>query len=154
MPSPIVQLNRIIRENRVDDFPTPNRALGMRPVEFAPGKSSWIWASQPQTACNPFGTIQGGYLAVFVDQILSTAIGSVLEEDEWAVTAELKLSYLRALTPQRLEGRGRVIRRTRGIAFMDAEVSDATGEAAVIATSTWAISRIQGKPQANQPGSG
>ncbi len=143
MPSPLQHLNRIIREQRVDDFPTPNRALGMRPLEFASGSSRWLWETQPQAAINPFGTIQGGYLAIFVDQIMSTAIGSVLEEGEWAVTAELKLSYLRALEPQRIEGRGRVIRRTRGAAFLDAEVSGAAGEVAVAATSTWIISRNQ-----------
>jgi uncharacterized protein (TIGR00369 family) len=139
MPSPLRELNRIIRENRVDDFSTPNRVLGMRPLAFTPGQSLWTWEMQPEGALNPFGTVQGGYLAVFVDQILSTAIGSVLEEDEWAVTAELKLTFLRALTPQRLEGRGRVIRRTRSAAFMDAEVLNGTGEAAVTATSTWLI---------------
>jgi uncharacterized protein (TIGR00369 family) len=144
MLAPLLELNRIIREGRVDDFPTPARALGMRPLEFTPGKSFWIWEPQPQDTLNPFGTIQGGYLAIFVDQILSTAIGSVLDENEWAVTAEIKLSYLRALTPQRIEGRGRVIRRTRNAAFMDAEVSNADGAAAVIANSTWVISRSKG----------
>ncbi len=141
MPSPLLELNRIIRENRVDDFDTPNRALGMRPLEFGSGTSSWSWDTQPAAAINPFGTIQGGYLAVFVDQILSTAIGSLLEADEWAVTAEIKLSYLRALTPQPLIGHGRVIRRTRAAAFIDAEVRNAAGEAAVTASSTWLISR-------------
>ncbi len=139
--SPLPDLNRIIRENRVDDFRSPNLVLGMRPTRFGPGTSFWIWETQPQGAINPFGTIQGGYLAVFVDEILSTAIGSVLDEGEWAVTAELKLSYLRALTPQRLEGRGRMIRRSRAVAFMDAEVCNAAGEAAVIATSTWVIAQ-------------
>ncbi len=119
---PQIELNRIIRENRVDDYPSTNRALGMRPLEFGPGTSSWLWETPPNNTINPFGTVQGGYLAVFIDEILSTAIGSVLEEGEWAVTAELKLSYLRAVRPRRLEGRGRVIRRTRTIAFMDAEI--------------------------------
>ncbi|HKD68457.1 MAG TPA: PaaI family thioesterase [Candidatus Binataceae bacterium] len=145
MASPQIELNRIIRDNRVDEFPTPNRRLGMRPVEFTPGKSRWVWESQPEGTINPFGTIQGGYLALFVDEILSTAIGSVLEEDEWAVTAELKMSYLRALTPQRLEGRGRVIRRTRGAAFLDAQVTNAAAQTAVIASSTWLISRSGGR---------
>jgi uncharacterized protein (TIGR00369 family) len=144
MPSPLLELNRIIREGRVDDFPTPARGLGMRPLEFTAGKSLWVWEPQPPETLNPFGTIQGGYLALFVDQILSSAIGSVLEENEWAVTAEIKLSYLRALTAQRIEGRGRVIRRTRNAAFMDAEVLNAAGEAAVIASSTWVIARSTG----------
>jgi uncharacterized protein (TIGR00369 family) len=140
---PQIQLNRIIRENRVDDYPSTNRALGMRPLEFAPGTSRWLWETPPNNTINPFGTIQGGYIAVFIDEILSTAIGSVLEEGEWAVTAELKLSYLRAVRPRRLEGRGRVIRRTRTIAFMDAEIRDEAAELAVAASSTWAISRFK-----------
>jgi uncharacterized protein (TIGR00369 family) len=139
--APQMELNRIIRENRVDDYRSPNLALGMRPLSFTPGSSQWLWENQPERAINPFGTLQGGYLAVLVDEMLSTAIGSALEDGEWAVTAELKLSYLRALTPQRLEGRARVIRRTRTLAFMDAEVRSAGGEPAVIATSTWAISK-------------
>lgn len=145
MPSPLVELNRIIRENRIHEFQTPNSALGMFPVRFSPAASLWVWETQPAAAINPFGTVQGGYLAVFVDEILSTAIGSVLEEGEWAVTAELKLSYLRALTPQRLEGSGRVIRRTASVAFMDAEVRNAAGEVAVAASSTWAISKSRAR---------
>jgi uncharacterized protein (TIGR00369 family) len=144
MASPLAELNRIIREGRVEEYPTPVRALGMRPVEFTPGKSLWIWEAQTAAVINPFGTLQGGYLAVFVDQVLSSAIGSVLEENEWAVTAEIKLSYMRALTPQRIEGRGRVMRRTRSAAFMDAEVVNQAGEAAVQASSTWVISRFGG----------
>jgi uncharacterized protein (TIGR00369 family) len=140
---PQVELNGIIRENRVDDYPSTNRSLGMRPLEFGPGTSRWLWEAPPDSTINPFGTMQGGYLAVYIDEILSTAIGSVLEEGEWAVTAELKLSYLRAVLPRRLEGSGRVIRRTRSIAFMDAEIRDGSGELAVAASSTWAISRFK-----------
>jgi len=104
--APQVELNRIIRENRVDDYPSTNLALGMRPLEFGPGTSGWLWEVPPEDTINPFGTMQGGYLAVFIDEILSTAIGSVLEEGEWAVTAELKLSYLRAVPPRRLNRPG------------------------------------------------
>jgi len=141
---PQVELNRIIRENRGDDYPSTNRTLGMYPLEFGPGTSRWVWKAPPDNTVNPFGTVQGGYLAVFIDEILSTAIGSVLDEGEWAVTAELKLSFLRAVRPQKLDGHGRVIRRTRALAFMDAEIRDEAGELAVAASSTWAISRFKG----------
>jgi uncharacterized protein (TIGR00369 family) len=143
MTSPLREINRTIRENRVEDFSTPNRILGMRPVAFTPGQSSWVWEHQPDSTLNPFGTVQGGYLAVFIDQILSTAIGSVLAEDEWAVTAELKVNFLRALTPQRIEGHGRVVRRTRTAAFMEAELHNGAGEQAVTASSTWLILRSE-----------
>ena len=138
---PLQELNRAIRENRVDDYPQTNRQLGMRPVEFGPGTSKWVWNDQPPQVLNPFGTIQGGYLGVFVDELFSTAIGSVLEEGEWAVTAEMKLSYLRVMRPGKVEGHARVVRRTRTIAFVEAQVTSASGETAVLGSSTWAIQR-------------
>ena len=92
---------------------------------------------------NPFGTIQGGFIGVFVDELFSTAIGSMLEDGEWATTAEMKLSYLRALVPGAIHGRARVVRRTRTLAFLEAEVIGANGEPATLASSTWAIQRRQ-----------
>jgi len=76
MKSPLLELNRIIRENRVDDFPTPNRALGMRPMEFAPGRSLWTWEMQPEATLNPFGTIQGGYLVSVTKRTNSEVLGA------------------------------------------------------------------------------
>lgn len=138
---PLEEINRAIRENRVDDYPQTNRALGMRPVEFGSGTSKWRWMDQPAPVLNPFGTIQGGYVAVFIDELFSTAIGSVLEDGEWAITAEMKISYLRALPPGPLDGTGRVVRRSRTIAFVEAAVITAKGESAVLGSSTWAIQR-------------
>ncbi len=139
---PLEHLNRIIRENRIGEYSTPNLALGMRPSEFSRGASRWSWESQTPAALNPFGTVQGGYLTVFIDEMLSTAIGSVLEAGEWAVTAEVKVSYLRAVRPGALTGTARVIRRTRSLAFMEAAIAAADGEPSVTATSTWALSRM------------
>lgn len=137
---PVEEINRIIRENRVADFRSPNLALGMRPVAFEKGSARWEWIEQPPSVLNPFGTIQGGYLAVFIDELFSTAIGSVLDDGEWAVTAEAKLTYLRALKPAALEGKSRVIRCTRTIAFLDAVINVQGADAAVVASSTWSIS--------------
>lgn len=139
--APLDSINQLIRENRLGDFASPNLALGMRPREFSAGAARWSWDAQPPSALNPFGTVQGGYLAVFIDEMLSTAIASVLEVGEFSVTAEVKLSYLRALRPGPLSGNARVIRRTRALAFMEASIANARGEVAVTATSTWAIAK-------------
>jgi uncharacterized protein (TIGR00369 family) len=139
--APVDSINQLIRENRVGDFASPNLALGMRPLEFTSGASRWSWEAQPPSVLNPFGIIQGGYLAILVDEMLSTAIASVLEAGEWAVTAEVKITYLRALRPQALKGNAQVIRRTRALAFMEASIANERGEVAVTATSTWAISK-------------
>ena len=139
----LVELNRLIRDNRVAEYPSPNLTLGMRPLEFGAGTSRWTWTDQPPAAMNPFGLVQGGYLAIFVDELCSTAIASVLEEGEWSVTAECKISYLRALKPGVIAGTGEVIRRSRSLAFLEAELRGADGLIAVRASATWAISRAQ-----------
>jgi uncharacterized protein (TIGR00369 family) len=111
----------------------------MTPVEFSKGTSRWVWTTQPPAALNPFGTLQGGYLAVFIDELLSTAIASVLEEDEWAMTAEFKINCLRAVTPAPLAGSARVLRRGRTLAFLEAQVETEDRQIAVTASSTWAV---------------
>ena len=138
---PLNELNRITRENRIGDYRSPNLTLGMRPIAFGPGAARWSWTGQPPAAINPCGTIQGGYIALFIDELFSTAIGSVLEEGEWAVTVEVKISYLRALKPGALEGVANLIRRARTLAFLEARVLEPGGQPAVTASSTWSISR-------------
>ena len=136
---PLTERNRLIKENRIAEYASPNLALGMAPVQFGPGTSRWVWHSQPASALNPFGTLQGGYLTVFVDELLSTAIASMLEDGEWAMTAEFKINFLRALTPAPLAGSARVLRRSRTLAFLEAHVETEGGQIAVTASSTWAV---------------
>jgi uncharacterized protein (TIGR00369 family) len=138
---PLPERNRLIKENRPADYTSPNLALGMVPVEFGAGTSRWCWRSQPALALNPFGTLQGGYLTVFVDELFATAIASMLEEGEWAMTAEFKLSFLRALTPAPLAGHARVLRRGRSMAFLEARVETEDGQIALTASSTWAVNK-------------
>ena len=139
--APVDSINQLIRDNRVADVASPNLALGMRPLEFTRGASQWRWESQPAATLNPFGIVQGGYLAIFVDEMMGTAIASVLEAGEFAVTAEVKLTYLRALRPGVLSGEARVVRRTRALAFIEASIVNERDEVAVTATSTWAIAK-------------
>jgi uncharacterized protein (TIGR00369 family) len=136
---PLTERNLLIKENRVAEYTSPNLALGMTPVEFGAGTSRWRWNAQPPAALNPFGTLQGGYLAVFIDELLSTAIGSVLEDGEWAMTAEFKINFLRALAPASLMGSACVMRRTRTLAFLEAHIETEDGQIAVTASSTWAV---------------
>jgi uncharacterized protein (TIGR00369 family) len=136
---PLTERNLLIKENRVHDYTSPNLTLGMVPVEFREGTSRWAWKAQPDLALNPFGTIQGGYLAVFIDDLLSTAIASVLDDGEWAMTAEFKINFLRALTPTALTGTARVLRRSRTLAFLEAQVETEDSQIVVTASSTWAV---------------
>jgi len=133
---PLAELNRLIKDNRVAEYVSPNLALGIRPADFGNGTSRWLWTQQPPTVLNPFGTVHGGYVAVLIDEMFSTAIASVLEVEEWAMTAEFKVNFLRALNPQPLCGHARVLRRTRFLAFLEAQIMDQKDTVAVTATST------------------
>ena len=138
---PMTELNQLIKDNRVAEYSSPNLILGMLPIAFGPGTSRWLWTVPPPTVLNPFGTVQGGYLAVFIDEMFSTAIASMLEPEEWAMTAEFKVNFLRALSSKLLHGDARVLRRTRFLAFLEAQISDQNDIVSVTATSTWAIAR-------------
>jgi acyl-coenzyme A thioesterase PaaI-like protein len=54
---------------------------------------------------------------------------------------ETKISHLRLLQPGPLTGVGRVIRRGRAIAFLEAQVTAADNALTVLASSTWSLSR-------------
>ena len=55
------------------------------------------------------------------------------------MTAEFKISYLRALNPGPLAGSARVLRRSRALAFLEAQVESDEGKVALTASSTWAV---------------
>jgi uncharacterized protein (TIGR00369 family) len=55
------------------------------------------------------------------------------------MTAELKINFLRAVRPAPLTGSARVMRRTRTLAFLEAQIETEDGKIAVTASSTWAV---------------
>lgn len=139
---PLEALNRAIQANRLDEV---TRVLGcepgMRALGFDSGASRWEWVPEPRVG-NPFGTIGGGYIAVFADVLASSAVGGVLAAGELATTAESKTSYLRPAPLARLLGEARVIHRSGRLAFVEARISAETSELVAVASSTWSVIRL------------
>jgi uncharacterized protein (TIGR00369 family) len=136
------ELNRAIREKRVAEVTRVlGREPGMRAVELDRGVSRWAWTPEDERARNPFGLVWGGYLAVFVDALLSSAIGGVLDPGELATTADLRLDFLRPAKFAGLRGEGRVVQKGSRVAFVEATVTTEGGEALVRASSTWTVLR-------------
>lgn len=88
---------------------------------------------------NPVGYVQGGFLTAMLDDTLGPALVATLPPDEFAVTLELKVSFLRPAVPGRITGAGRVLHRGGSIAFLAGELRN--DEGAVLATGS-ATSRI------------
>ena len=140
MLSPLEKLNRALRENRPQDFlSTLHRELGLRPLRFGPGTSFWEWEATQERVLNPFGYISGGYLTVFADELLGSAIGSVLDDGELATTAELKISFLKPVAKGLIRGEGRVLRKGKRVAFVEATIKNAQDEVVATVSSTWTV---------------
>jgi len=140
MLSPLEKLNQALRDNRPEDFISPrHRALGMRPLHFGPGTSSWEWEATHEQVLNPFGYIAGGSLTVFADELMGSAIGSLLEKGELATTAELKISFLKPVAKGLVRGEGKVLRKGKRVAFVEATIKNTQDEVVATVSSTWTI---------------
>ena len=84
---------------------------------------------------NPFGAVQGGFLAAMLDDTLGPALVATLDAGQFAVTLELKVSYLRPTRPGPVVGRGRVVHRGGSVAFLEGSLS-ADDEVVATATAT------------------
>ena len=85
---------------------------------------------------NPVGVVQGGFLAAMLDDTLGPALVATLEPDQFAPTTDLHVQFLAPARPGRLIGRGRIVRRGRGVAFLAGELVDDTGTVVAVATAT------------------
>lgn len=92
---------------------------------------------------NPFGTVQGGFVAAMLDDTLGPALVATLGPGESAPTTDLHVQFLRPVSPGRLVGRGRIVRKGRDIGFLAGELVDESGT--VVATAT-ATARIRSQP--------
>lgn len=145
MISPVEKLNAALRENRPEDYLTDaHREIGLRPVRFSPGRSEWEWNATLPRVLNPFGYVAGGYLSVFADELLSSAIGSVMDEGEFATTAELKISFLKPVKKGVVTGAGKVLRKGQRVAFVEATITNEKDEVVATVSSTWTVVATKG----------
>lgn len=85
---------------------------------------------------NPIGNVQGGLLAAMLDDTLGPALVATLDEGQFAVTLELKVSFLRPARPGRFVGHGRVAHRGGSIAFLEGNLAGEDGDHVATATAT------------------
>jgi uncharacterized protein (TIGR00369 family) len=85
---------------------------------------------------NPRGTIQGGFIAAMLDDTMGPALVTMTGGTQIPTTLDMNVSFVSPAMPGRLICRGRVIRRTRSLAFLEAELFDDDGRLLARATST------------------
>ena len=75
------------------------QTLGFAPSHLERGRV--MFEGTPEDfVLNPIGSVHGGYAAALLDTVLGCAIHSALERGVGYTTVELKVNYVRAMTPQ------------------------------------------------------
>jgi uncharacterized protein (TIGR00369 family) len=110
---------------------------GWRLLEAAEGTSTWSMPAS-EWFCTGFGTFYGGIIALFIDGGINTAVTTTLPPRTSFGTLDLKINFLRPVTPDRrdLVAEARVVHRGRTIAVTTAEVEDGDGKPVAMATSS------------------
>jgi uncharacterized protein (TIGR00369 family) len=108
--------------------------LGFEMVEMKDGESHLEWEPRPEHM-NSFEVTHGGGVMTFLDVIMATAARSA-EESMGVVTIEMKTSFMRPSVGL-LMGRGRLMHRTRSMAFCEGSIHDAQGNLCAHATGTF-----------------
>jgi uncharacterized protein (TIGR00369 family) len=122
--------------------PAPSCSLlGLRFVEVAEGS---VALARPASLwfCTGFGTFYGGVLTALADQAINTAVLTTLPPGTSFGKLDLKVNFLRPVTPdgRDLVARATVEQRGRTIAVTTCRVDDAEGKRIAMATGSAMIS--------------
>jgi len=109
--------------------------IGFELLRFEEGTSTVQYRPLPEHL-NIFGKVHGGVIMTLMDTTMAAAARSV-QRDHGAITIEMKTSFFRPAEGSALiRGEGKLLHRTRTLAFTEATVYDEAGQACAHATGT------------------
>jgi uncharacterized protein (TIGR00369 family) len=115
--------------------------LGLHFERYGEGFVEATW-TPTELACNPVGGVHGGVYGVIFDAAMNFAVNSALESGDRGSTLDLSYQIVRAAEAgTALSVRSDVVRAARSVAFVEARITDATGEVISRAAATWALRR-------------
>ena len=117
------------------ETPPAAALLGWKALSLEPGHVRVRYMAKPEFG-NPQGAIQGGFLAAMLDDAMGPALFTTLASDQFAPTIEMKVNYLRSARPGPLIAEGRVVHRTRSLAFLEGTLATEDGDLIATASAT------------------
>ncbi|MBU1671353.1 MAG: PaaI family thioesterase [Actinobacteria bacterium] len=130
-----------MRSDEIAMPPPCDRTMGFDIEVMKDGYTRWTWTIVDDRFDNPVGNVLGGFLAVFADELMGSAMATTVEEGETFSSAELKINFLRPMRRGKFIGEGSVTRRGRNISFLEAKITDEEGRLISTSTSTAVILR-------------
>lgn len=105
------------------------RTLGYRRIAEERGFTAIEWdAGDEYTFSAASGAIvHGGMVATLLDTAMGGACWTTLEPGETFLTADLRVEFFRTARPGTLRAEGRVLHRSRRVAFCGADLHDTDG---------------------------
>ena len=110
------------------------------PIAFELGRA--VFQGRPSAKyLNPMGTIHGGWIATLLDTCVGCAVHTTLPAGKGYTTAELKVNYIRALTPKTplVRAEGKVINAGRQVGFAEGRLYGPDGKLYAHATTTCVV---------------
>lgn len=90
----------------------------------------------PASFITPRGSVQGGLVAGFLDEVMGWAHVWATDQREAPLNLEISMTLLRPVLAGPLIGKGRVVRRGSRVIFLEGELFDEAGALLARATST------------------
>jgi uncharacterized protein (TIGR00369 family) len=114
--------------------------IPMRLVAVEPSAATFEF-EPAEYMCSPLATVHGGILTVLLDSAMGCALHTTLDAGTRYTTLELKVNFVRPVTPKTgpLRAEGRVVHAGATIATAEARLLDRAGALLAHATSTLLI---------------
>lgn len=90
----------------------------------------------PDSFITPRGSVQGGLVAGFLDEVMGWAHVWATEHKEAPLNLDISMTLIKPVMAGPLIGKGRVIRRGRRVIFLEGELFDEASTLLARATST------------------
>lgn len=134
-----LQMFEAIGEGRLPSVPI-GASMDFYPIEFGFGRM--VFQGRPSARfLNPLGTVHGGWIATLLDSAVACAIHTTLPAGKGYTTAELKISYIRALRPEvgLVRAEGQIINSGRQVGFAEGRLVGPDGRLYAHATTTCVV---------------
>lgn len=125
MPKSGVEILKSVGEEV--QLPPIGELLGWEPMEIEPGRVKVRYTAS-ERFLNPQGNVQGGILASMLDDAMGPAAYTTVEEGQFVPTLEFKVSFFRPAQPGPLIAEGRLVHRTKSVAYVEGELRTEDGD--------------------------
>jgi uncharacterized protein (TIGR00369 family) len=112
--------------------------LGIEVIEISEGFARLALDFKDRLT-HPFGYLHGGAIASLADSAGFNAVLTILNDDDKALTLEMKINFCTPSKEERIYAEGKVIHRGKRFAISDVEVKDPQGTLVAKAIVTCAI---------------